>query len=232
MPIPLSVPARGSHHARLRTGQCIRITQSEGPQVVDTWAFAIPSKGSDKSEFPAYTYLSPTHTRSKLLKISLSVGDVLVSNTRSPMLTLIDDTSPGIHDLLFAACDKYRYAQLGVAADIYHPSCADNLRTEVYALSFTDAALEGLGSQLGIETGKGRGWTPDPVNLFMNVSVAELGGGKAGTGEMKIEAPRSQKGDFVVLRAEMELVVVISACPMDLNDVNGGVCRGVKFEVL
>lgn len=129
------------------------------------------------------------------------------------MLTLTEDTSPGVHDTLFAACDRHRYAQLGVEG--YHDSCADKLHSEI-------AKLEILGSM--------EGWTPDPLNLFMNVPVKELGGGRGG--ELGIEAPWSRQGEYVVLRAEVDLVVVMSACPMDLNDVNGRVCRGVKFELV
>lgn len=90
--------------------------------------------------------------------------------------------------------------------------------------------MQGLASPLDWTTGNGGKWMPDPLNLFMNVPVTNLGDGQRG--ETRIEAPRSRKGDLVVLRAEVDLVVVMSACPMDLNEVNGGICRGVEFEVL
>ena len=169
MPGPTSIPACGSAHTHLHAGQSIRITQSEGPQVVDTWAFCAPLK--DPDVFPTYTYLSPSHTRSKLLKLNLSVGDNLVSNNRSPVLTLTEDTTPGIHDLLFAACDPYRYAQLGVPQGTYHASCVDSLRAELGQLRISSGLLEGLDPMPP-------GLIPDPVNLFMNVPVVKLGEGK------------------------------------------------------
>ena len=36
-----------------------------------------------------------------------------------------EDTSPGIHDTLIAACDDYRYGLLGCKE--YHENCTDNL---------------------------------------------------------------------------------------------------------
>ena len=53
------------------------------------------------------------------------VGDVLVTNKRRPILTLVEDTSPGVHDTCMSACDIYRYRGLG--CEEYHDSCTDNL---------------------------------------------------------------------------------------------------------
>ena len=36
---------------------------------------------------------------------SSPAGDALVTNRRRPILTLVEDTSPGLHDTLIAACD-------------------------------------------------------------------------------------------------------------------------------
>ena len=43
----------------------------------------------------------------------MAVGDVFVTNQRRPILTLLEDTSPGVHDTLMSACDRYRYDLLG-----------------------------------------------------------------------------------------------------------------------
>ena len=56
---------------------------------------------------------------------ALQVGDVLVTNKRRPILTFIEDTSPGVHDTCMSACDIYRYRGLGVTG--HHDSCTDNL---------------------------------------------------------------------------------------------------------
>ncbi len=56
--------------------------------------------------------------------------------------------------------------------------------------------------------------TPNPLNLFMNTPVVE-------NGAIDRRAPASKPGDDLVLRAEMDLVVVFSACPQDITPING-----------
>lgn len=142
-----------------------------------------------------------------------------------------------MHDTLFAACDRFRYRQLGVEG--WHASCAENLHV---ALAQAATGMGGAGSASAEQSGATDGgndgaatisaamkaalaaaaiatqeWTPDPLNLFMNVPVQALSGGKGG--ELKLEAATCPKGGYVVLRAEQECVVVLSACPMDLNAI-------------
>ena len=59
-------------------------------------------------------FMSMTHCRAATLHLRPKVNDTLVSNLREPLLTLVEDTSPGIHDTLIAACDPARYKGLGV----------------------------------------------------------------------------------------------------------------------
>lgn len=102
----------------LSKGRTIEIINVHGTQVVDTWAL-------DATDLNCCMSMEHVHTR--LQKISISVGDVLVSNRRQPMLTVIADTSPCVHDTLIAACDKYRYAEVGhVRMASICIRCADN----------------------------------------------------------------------------------------------------------
>jgi uncharacterized protein len=55
---------------------------------------------------------------------------------------------------------------------------------------------------------------PAPLNLFMNVPWSP-------DGSLRFEEPRSRPGDLVRLRAETDLIVIMSACPQDLVPVNG-----------
>jgi uncharacterized protein len=111
------LPARRGVAAQISRGQTVKIINTHGKQVVDTWAFAT----RDPAE-----YLSMEHSRTAILKLAPVIGDTLVSNRRNPMLTVIEDTTPGRHDTLIAACDVFRYRQLGAAGN--HDNCADNLR--------------------------------------------------------------------------------------------------------
>jgi len=135
-----SIPARRGKAARVRSGQRIRVVNTHGTQVVDTWAFS----AQDLSEWMAMEC-----SRAWFMKLAAAVGDTFVTNQRRPILTLIEDTSGCAHDTLIAPCDAPRYGLLGVKG--YHDNCRDNLH----------AALAELG--LAIPA------TPPSLNLFMNI---------------------------------------------------------------
>jgi uncharacterized protein YcgI (DUF1989 family) len=74
------------------------------------------------------------------------------------------------------------------------------------------------------------GWLPHPLDLFMNVPVTALEEGEGG--RLRLAAPTCPKGGYVVLRAEVECVVVMSACPMDLAAAGADENLGAEFEIL
>ncbi len=193
----IEIPARKGKAARLCEGQTIRIVNTAGQQVVDTWAF----NAADLHEF-----MSMEHTRPALGHIIPAVGDALVTNKRRPILTLVEDTSGGIHDTLFAACDRWRYERLGHRG--YHANCTDNLR----------AAL----GELGLAPPE----VPAPLNLFMNIAVVD-------GNRIEVRPPVSTPGSHVALRAELDCIVAFSACPQDMLPVNGLAMRPTHahFEI-
>jgi uncharacterized protein YcgI (DUF1989 family) len=107
--------------------------------------------------------------------------------------------------MLCAACDPERYVGLGV--DGWHPSCEENL----------ERAMAELG-HLSIEI-------PQPINLFMNIPVGA-------DGELGWEPAPTKAGDSVTLRAEMDIIVVVSACPQDIVPINGNHPTPVAIELL
>jgi hypothetical protein len=111
------VPARRGRAMRLAKGQAIQIINTPGQQVVDTWCF----NADDLSEF-----MSMEHVHATLQGIFPATGDGLTTNRRRPILILEEDTSPGRHDTVIAACDVHRYAALGCTQ--YQDNCTDNLR--------------------------------------------------------------------------------------------------------
>ena len=119
----VTIPARRGKAAFMKRGQTLRVVNTQGQQVVDTWAF----NGADMNEF-----MSMEHTPVAIGRIIPRVGDALVTNRRRPILTLVEDTSGGIHDTLFAACDRWRYEVLGCTE--YHDNCTDNLAAGLAAL--------------------------------------------------------------------------------------------------
>jgi uncharacterized protein YcgI (DUF1989 family) len=166
----------------------VRVVNTKGQQVVDTWAF----NAADLNEF-----MSMEHSRVAIGRIIPGVGDRLVTNKRRPILTLIEDTSGGIHDTLFAACDRWRYELLG--AQGYHDNCTDNLAAGMKALGLVPPE------------------TPAPLNLFMNIPV--LDGNR-----VEARPPVSTPGSYVTLRAEMDCVIAFSACPQDMSRSTGRRC--------
>ncbi len=192
------IHAGGSRAIRLSAGQQVRLINTHGSQVVDAWAFNM----RDLSE-----HLSAEHTRSTLEKLVPAKGDAAFSNRRRPMLTLLEDTSGGVHDMLLPACDAERYRLLGHEGP--HATCADNLRSALAGLSLVPPAL------------------PCPWNLFQRVEITE-------EGRLEIRPPLVRAGQYVTLRAELDLALVFSACPMDIALTNGPerTPKPVAYEVL
>lgn len=118
---PITIPARHGKAVRLRASQSFKIINMHGTQIVDTWAFTL----SPTSPPICLQYLSMQHTHASLSNIIPEVGDTLTSNERKGMLTVTEDTSGSVHDTLIAACDTFRYQELGATG--YHENCADNL---------------------------------------------------------------------------------------------------------
>ena len=103
-------PHQGDQHAR--------------QPVVDCWALNPDNLGE---------YLSLEHCRVSIERLCPRKGDVMVTNRRRPVLKIMEDTAPGTHDTLLAACDRYRYELLktgsGLTIDI-----ADNTGLSIAAL--------------------------------------------------------------------------------------------------
>lgn len=183
-----TIPARKGLAVKVGKGSSFSVVNTHGSQVVDTWAF----NAADMAEF-----MSLEHSRAGFRRLVSRVGDAYLTNKRRPIVTVTDDTSPGRHDTLVAACDIYRYQQLGHQG--HHDNCTDNLRDALAALGLT--ATE----------------TPAPLNLFMNIPWEP-------NGDLFWNEPMSMAGDAVTFRAEMDIVAVFSACPMDLLPINGKDC--------
>ncbi|MDM9625501.1 urea carboxylase-associated family protein [Rhizobium sp. S152] len=134
------------------------------------------------------------HTRSVNSNIFFTEGMALISSRRRAMLTMIRDSAKVRHDTLLCPCNHELYQQLGCQE--YHRSCTDNFHEAI--------------SEYGIELPQ----TPASLNLFMNVPVTD-------DGTVDRVPPDTAAGDFVVLRAEIDLLLVLSACPQDITLING-----------
>ncbi len=135
--------------------------------------------------------------------IYLSKGCVLYDDLAQPLMTMIEDTC-GHHDTLAGNCSR-------------------EINTVRYgkpgALSCRDNFIKALG-----ELGMGTRDIPANINFFMNVPVdAE--------GRPTIAEGISKPGDYVDLRCEKDVIVVISNCPQELNPCSGGNPTPIRLTV-
>jgi uncharacterized protein len=197
----LTVPAKHGKALRLRTGEAMRIINTHGTQVVDCWAW----NAYDLEEF-----MCMETTRVWNQRLCPIVGDSFVTNRRNPVLTVISDTSPGVHDTFMAACDLRRYELLGVRS--YHRNCCDNMMEGMFSLGVTPPR-KNLAS----------------FNIFMNIRVQPDGN------TLHTLPTESKPGDAITLRAEMDCFVALSACPQDIVKIQGkndNTPRDVAVQVL
>ena len=184
-PREFTIPAARARMWRMRAGERVTIAQTEGHQVGDFIAF----NDADLTEF-----LSTSHTRSCLRTLRIGLGHSLYTNHREPIVEIVEDTV-GVHDILAAACDPYRYRRDFGVED--HRSCRVNFVEALAEFDIPDWRV------------------PDPVNLFQNSPVEPDWGYPGGTSVAKA-------GDYVTLLARMDLIAACSACPQDLAPTNGG----------
>jgi uncharacterized protein len=125
--------------------------------------------------------------------IYVTAGFKLYSDTAEVLMTLVRD-SVGKHDTIGGACsNQVNYLRYGLKNTC---SCRDNFL----------AAMENLGLQpRDIHAN---------INFFMHVPVAK-------SGRTGIREGLSRPGDFVELRAEKDVLVVMSNCPQLYNPCSG-----------
>jgi uncharacterized protein len=193
----IHVPAREGRAVRVEAGRSVRVIDPHGGQVADTFAFV----ADDPGEFH-----SAQHTRAVNSHLFPPVGGHFVTNARRPILTLEEDSSPGIHDMLIAACDPPRYIPLGVTG--WHASCEENLQKAM--------------SEIGVEPPR---YAPQPINLFMNTPARA-------SGDIEWLPAETSAGDYVQLRAELDLILVVSACPQDILPINRRDPTPIELELL
>ncbi|PTN11247.1 urea amidolyase associated protein UAAP2 [Nitrosomonas aestuarii] len=176
---------------QVNKGQTFRIVDLEGNQAVDTLFF------NAKHALERY---SATDTIRRQNRLYLTTDSKLYSNFGNVMLTIVADTC-GRHDTLGGACaaesNTVRYA---LEKYPMH-SCRDNF---LHAL-----AHDPLCEQLGMSKRD----LPSNINFFMNVPVTE-------NGELEFVDGLSAPGKYVEMRAEMDVMVLISNCPQLNNPCN------------
>lgn len=193
----------GRHRIEPSSGVTLRLPRGWRLRVIDP-------EGEQVSDLMAFADGEPDHwlssgrTLDYEETIRLTTGNHLWSNRSERMLTILDDTC-GTHDFLLMPCSPEMYTLLyDLPADHAHASCLMNL-------------AKGLGP-----LGMGRDRVPTTFNIFMNVPVRT-------DGSLSVEPPVSRPGDHVVFRAEMDLVLGLTACAAEMT--NHGRLKPIDYEV-
>lgn len=149
-------------------------------------------------------YISSGRSIDYASRIFLTTGDILYSNRSNPMLTLLKD-DVGRHDFTLTPCSIEMFKKL-YPNDEPHRGCLGNLAAATEALGLTADDI------------------PIAFNIFMNVSV------DGETGEIAVLPPKSQPGDTLQLRAEMDLEVALTSC--SAGQSNNFVYKPIDYAVM
>jgi uncharacterized protein YcgI (DUF1989 family) len=186
-----------------KSGAALVVKRGEILRVTDV-------EGQQACDFVAFNahdhhdFFSAGKTRLNAWRVRISTGDRLYSNQNHVMFTIVEDTV-GVHDLLLPACNS----------DLYEHFFGVGRRKG--CLELLQHALEPYGIDPAL--------IPDPFNLFTNTMISA-------ERELVICEPASRAGDHIDLRAEMDCVVGLTACPEDLSDCNGRHCTAIDARLL
>lgn len=189
-------------HLEPQTGTAFTMERGQLLRITDP-------RGEQVSDLTAFAmadkreWLSSGRTIDYANTIYLTTGHLLYSNRSRPMFTIVEDTV-GRHDFLLTPCSPETFTII-YGTTGHHPSCFENLARNL--------------APLGIEPDT----IPTTLNIFMNVEVLP-------SGELRILPPKSRAGDHLLLRAEMDLIVGVTACSAELS--NNGSFKPIDVEVL
>ena len=135
--------------------------------------------------------------------IYLTTGHKLYSNRSNVMLEIVADTV-GRHDFLLTPCSEATF-RLCYDNEPPHRGCHGNLHAALAPWHIAEDAI------------------PVAFNCFMNVPV------DGATGRFKVLPPLSKPGDSISFRAEMDLVIGLTACSAPAS--NGGSFKPIHYRI-
>ncbi len=135
--------------------------------------------------------------------ILITEGHYLWSNRSNKMMKIVKDTN-GRNDFLLAPCSKETF-EIMYNQEGYHPSCLENFTNNLKPMNIKQDDI------------------PTAFNIFMNVQFSE-------NGMISVKPPTSKAGDFIQFKAEMDLLVCLTACSAE--DSNGGTFKPIHFTIV
>jgi uncharacterized protein YcgI (DUF1989 family) len=203
VPVPSETRLRAKwrRHLEPQTGTGFEIDRGQLLKITDP----VGEQVSDLISFSrpdCSEWLSSGRTIDYANTIYLTKGHVLYSNRSRPMWTLIED-KVGRHDFLLTPCSPQTFEIIYNRRDP-HPSCFAN--------------LSGALAEFGIVPDS----IPTTFNIFMNVEVTD-------SGELRILPPKSRTGDYLLMRAEMDMIVAVTACSAEMS--NNGTFKPIDIDL-
>lgn len=131
-------------------------------------------------------FIAPSYTMTWNRNVYLKTGMPMISNYSNPLLFLEEDTS-GRNDLFYPACSGGQ--KPGRLASI--PNCRDNMTAALRAINFPVPPHPEI---------------VHPHNIFQNSPVIDL------DGRIEVREPDAKPGDYVIIRALENVVIVVTAC--------------------
>ncbi|WP_081631009.1 DUF1989 domain-containing protein [Aureimonas ureilytica] len=186
-----------------QSGGSVRLSKGDTVRIIDPEGQQVADLWAFAADSKTIDWLSVSQTRDIIERLFPKVGESFYSERAEALLTLLEDNSPCPHDMLFPACNRGLYERAGYPN---HPNCRDNLLTELRAA--------------GIEVPV----VPDPVNLFQRSEPQA-------DGRLEVLASDNPPGGNVLLRADADIFLVVTACSIDYHPTNGDRCTGIRLEI-
>lgn len=197
------MPARRHVDIAPQSGGSVRLSTGETVRVIDLEGQQVADLWAFAVDGGIVDWLSVSQTRDITERLFPTVGESFYSEQAVVLLTVVEDNSPCPHDMLFPACNHGLYERAGYPN---HPNCRDNLLTELRAARI-DVPI-----------------VPDPVNLFQRSEPQA-------DGRLEVLASDNPPGGNVLLRADKDLLLVVTACSVDYHPTNGDRCTGIRLEI-
>ena len=195
------VPVSSLKRLEPQTGTAFELRAGQQLRIIDV-------EGEQVADLTAFNaadkseWLSSGRSIDYANRIYLTTNDLLYSNRSRPMFTIVAD-DVGRHDFLLPPCSPETF-QIIYKNDAPHPSCFGNLSHHLAPFGIAPDSI------------------PTTFNIFMNVEVDA-------NGELKILPPRSKAGQSIVLRAEMDLIVGLTACSAEMS--NNYRFKPISYEI-
>ena len=201
------MPGKSGLAVEVKKGQHLRIIDLEGKQVCDMAIFNKNNLREKLSTSYSRTRYEPKVVGDYIPRDKLMEGDTLMSTLCRPMMKIVKETNEvkGVHDCHNRMCNRFLYeVQLGVGPQ---DGCHEIISKAVAPYGLLPEDI------------------PDTFDINMSYTH------DCNRHCWVIGEPVSRPGDYIEFLAEMECVVGLSVCPLEIGHCNAGKSTPMKVEL-